>query len=206
MLLLIGCASAASNKVASNQSDGGPGAGGTAGTGGAAGANEGGPLPCGECVPNTTDYRCCDQKTFPYSSQSRTCSSACAWGSYGACQPENLGDPTSPSPADGASGVSRTPTFKWSLPQPGSHGFYTNLYLWTCAQKTTSCLVGTASIGNPSTPVTSIPFSAMVVPNTKTPLPQLGCNTSYWWLVTPGTTCGNTHITTVTWSFTTGCN
>lgn len=159
----------------------------------------------GVCSPGQTEYQCCAGQA--YSSQPRTCGTTCQWGGYGTCVRESVEDPASPTPANNASGVSRMPSFSWALPQPGAQGFYSNLYLWSCSARTDACLIGFGSLGNATTPVTAMSFSNLTVWHASTFLPALECNHSYYWVVTPGTTCANTHITTpaAVWSFVTGC-
>ena len=115
------------------------------------------------------------------------------------------GWPQNPTPSDGQTNVSLTPTFSWTYETPDNSssscnpsGSYANLYLWSCSAHNDSCLVGFASKQSNTQSIYDIAASE-VHPYTSPGHPDYSqsftflSNTQYWWYVTPKA-CGLLHF------------
>lgn len=121
-----------------------------------------------------------------------------------------------PNPADGATGVSLSPTFAWEFETPDNSsstcnpvGSYSTVYLWDCALHNDSCLFGFGSKPSDTQSVYSLsateihPYLEPGKPDYSKTIAPLKPNKQYWWH-SVSKTCGLFHFEENRfWTFTT---
>ncbi len=158
---------------------------------------------CGPC----TNQRCwgsCDGKN---ESDCRN-TKGCSWKTDQQINSCSQSWPRNPTPRDGATNVSLSPTFSWDQDVGSGGGYYANVYIWDCPSGNDSCLIGFGGRESETRRITEIPLNEIhpyYAPNkpdynrSLTLMP----NKQYWWYVTPGV-CRVVHFEeNKRWTFTT---